>query len=141
MYLRSSLAPTHHLSTTSIAVSRVVFSIHSLAAKLGADSAWLLNNLERSRVKWRTRAHEGELIVERGCGDVEESAGSHVPTINSSHSVRVTRVCLTIERGEMYGIFVTSNELDVYMELVAYYGGVRKTGIYARFSDIAERRH
>jgi hypothetical protein len=41
----------------------------------------------------------------------------------------------------MYGIFVTSNELDVYMELVAYYGGVRKTGIYARFSDIAERRH
>jgi len=53
------------LTTTSVAVSRVMFSIHSLAHKLGSDSAWLLNNVELSRVGWRRGAREGELIVER----------------------------------------------------------------------------
>jgi hypothetical protein len=80
------------LATTSIAVSRIMFSIHSLAAKLGSDSAWLLNNLELSRVEWRKGAHEGELIVERGTDDDVESADSHASTINNSLSVRVTRV-------------------------------------------------
>jgi len=80
------------LATTSIAVSRIMFSIHSLAAKLGSDSAWLLNNLELSRVEWRKGAHEGELIVERGTDGDVESADSHASTINSSLSVRVTRV-------------------------------------------------
>ncbi|KAJ7847540.1 hypothetical protein B0H13DRAFT_83726 [Mycena leptocephala] len=42
--------------TTSIAASRVMLSIHSLAAKLGSDSAWLLNNIELSRVPWRRGA-------------------------------------------------------------------------------------
>lgn len=65
------------LATTSIAVSRVMFSIHSLADKLGSDSAWLLNNVELSRVGWRRGSHEGELIVERntvyGDDDLESS--------------------------------------------------------------------
>ncbi|KAJ7655350.1 hypothetical protein B0H17DRAFT_1338135 [Mycena rosella] len=33
------------VATTSIAASRVMFSIHSLAAKLGSDSAFLQNNI------------------------------------------------------------------------------------------------
>ncbi|KAJ7360828.1 hypothetical protein DFH08DRAFT_359972 [Mycena albidolilacea] len=53
------------VATTSIAASRVMLSIHSLAAKLGSDSAWLLNNIELSRVPWRQGATEGEIIVDR----------------------------------------------------------------------------
>ncbi|KAJ6541567.1 hypothetical protein B0H19DRAFT_958392, partial [Mycena capillaripes] len=53
------------VATTSIAASRVMLSIHSLAAKLGSDSAWLLNNIELSRVPWRRGATEGEIIVDR----------------------------------------------------------------------------
>jgi len=53
------------LTATSIGVSRVLFSIHSLADKLGSDSAWLLNNVELSRVGWRRGTHDGELIIER----------------------------------------------------------------------------
>ncbi|KAK7063531.1 hypothetical protein R3P38DRAFT_3382404 [Favolaschia claudopus] len=51
--------------TSSIAASRVMLSIHSLAAKLGSDSAWLLNNIELSRVPWRPGAKGGEIIVDR----------------------------------------------------------------------------
>jgi len=53
------------LAVTSIAVSRVMFSIHSLADKLGSDSAWLLTNAQLQRLGWRRGTHEGELIVER----------------------------------------------------------------------------
>lgn len=53
------------LTTTSIAVTRILFSIHSLAEKLGSDSAWLLTHVQLSRVGWRRGAHEGEIIVER----------------------------------------------------------------------------
>ncbi|KAJ7157381.1 hypothetical protein C8R46DRAFT_1114328 [Mycena filopes] len=53
------------VATTSIAASRVMLSIHSLAAKLGSDSAFLLNNIELSRVPWRRGATEGEIIVDR----------------------------------------------------------------------------
>jgi len=53
------------IATTSIAASRVMLSIHSLAAKLGSDEAWLLNNVELSRVPWRPGATEGEIIVDR----------------------------------------------------------------------------
>ncbi len=49
-----------------------MLSIHSLAACLGSDTAWLLNNVELSRVGWRQGRTEGELIVERWCDDVEE---------------------------------------------------------------------
>ncbi|CAK5266065.1 unnamed protein product [Mycena citricolor] len=62
------------VTTTSIAASRIMLSIHSLAHKLGSDSAWLLNNVELSRVPWRRGATEGEIIVERfstECPDAE----------------------------------------------------------------------
>jgi len=53
------------LAATSTAVSRVMLSIHSLAEKLGSDSAWLLTNAQLSRVGWRQGRHEGEIFVER----------------------------------------------------------------------------
>jgi len=52
------------LAMTSIAVSRVLFSIHSLAEKLGSNSAWLLSNVDLSRVGWKRGAHDGEIIIE-----------------------------------------------------------------------------
>jgi hypothetical protein len=67
-----------------------MFSIHSLAAKLGSDSAWLLNNLELSRVKWKKGAHEGELIIERDTTyeDLEGVDGRELTAIE----LRMTRV-------------------------------------------------
>jgi len=61
----SAIYSNFTVATTSIAASRVMLSIHSLAAKLGSDSAWLLNNIELSRVPWRQGATEGEIIVDR----------------------------------------------------------------------------
>lgn len=60
------------LCITSISVSRVMLSIHSLAANLGTDPEWLLNNVELSRVRWTKGAHDGELIVEIDVVDGEE---------------------------------------------------------------------
>ncbi|TFK66178.1 hypothetical protein BDN72DRAFT_159157 [Pluteus cervinus] len=84
------------LTTTSIAVSRVMFSIHSLASNLGSNSGWLLNGLELRRAGWRQGSREGELIVERMTDDlVEEYNGSDVKLrsqITRSPGIRVTRV-------------------------------------------------
>ncbi|KAH8094644.1 hypothetical protein BXZ70DRAFT_1033918 [Cristinia sonorae] len=52
------------LSATSIAVSRLILSMHSLAANLSLDPKWLLNNAELSRVRWRKGSRDGEIIVE-----------------------------------------------------------------------------
>ncbi|KAF8899372.1 hypothetical protein BD779DRAFT_1667050 [Infundibulicybe gibba] len=74
------------LASTSIATSRLLFSIHSLATHIGSDSAWLLNNAELSRVGWKQGAHEGEIIVERRSAyddDDKESARS-VPFLKMS---------------------------------------------------------
>jgi len=60
------------ISITSIAVSRVLFSIHSLADHLGSDTAWLLNNAELRRVGWRKGSTEGEIIVERWSVEEED---------------------------------------------------------------------
>ena len=79
------------LASTSIAMSRVLFSIHSLAAKLGSDTAWFLSNGELSRAGWRLGAHEGELIIERDTRLSDDAyglkGGHHSPT-----DLRVTRV-------------------------------------------------
>jgi len=53
------------LAATSIAISRVMFSIHSLAEKLGSDTAWLLTNAQLSRVSWRKGRHSREIFVDR----------------------------------------------------------------------------
>lgn len=88
------------LTTTSIAVSRVMLSIHSLAHKLGSDSAWLLNNVELSRVCWRRGAHEGELIIELDTihSPDDEECDSYSISKGSVYSLKETRVGMYDER-------------------------------------------
>jgi len=82
------------ISVTAIAISRVMFSIHSLAACLGSDTAWLLNNVELSRVGWKQGATEGEIIVERWSAEEEaydeEASVSSIPMQNAPF--KMTRV-------------------------------------------------
>ncbi|GLB43656.1 hypothetical protein LshimejAT787_1401680 [Lyophyllum shimeji] len=75
------------LTTTSIGVSRVMLSIHSLADKLGSDSAWLLSNVELSRVGWRRGAHEGEIIVERHTVYADDDLESDVRSVSTKSSI------------------------------------------------------
>ncbi|KAJ7439977.1 hypothetical protein FB451DRAFT_1059212 [Mycena latifolia] len=78
--------------TTSIAASRVMLSIHSLAAKLGSDSAWLLNNIELSRVPWRRGATEGEIIVDRFSVDPDDEEDELESPSTSVVSLKTSRV-------------------------------------------------
>ncbi|KAF5384930.1 hypothetical protein D9615_000989 [Tricholomella constricta] len=99
------------LTTTSIAVSRVMLSIQSLAHKLGSDSAWLLNNVELSRVGgWRRGAHEGELIVERVTAyaddDTESDAHSSISKGSQIIWLKETRVGVYNER-HLMDLFMT----------------------------------
>ncbi|KAK7464145.1 hypothetical protein VKT23_006310 [Stygiomarasmius scandens] len=59
------------LSLTSIAMSRIMFSIHSLASNLGSSTNWLLSNVELSRVAWRQGRNKNEIIVERTYDDYD----------------------------------------------------------------------
>jgi hypothetical protein len=90
------------LTITSIGVSRVLFSIHSLADKLGSDSAWLLNNVELSRVGWKRGAHDGELIIERNTvyseDDLESKFDGSSFSGHSAHSLKYSRVGVFDER-------------------------------------------
>ncbi|KAK0479678.1 hypothetical protein IW261DRAFT_1625138 [Armillaria novae-zelandiae] len=82
------------VTATSIAVSRVMFSIHSLAAHLGSDTIWLLNNIELSRVNWRRGNTEGEIIVEEYSHELDnESTGA-----NQFDAMKTTRVGVYNER-------------------------------------------
>ena len=60
------------LACTSIALSRVLLSIHSLAAKLGSAAPWALNSVELSRLSWRPGSTEGEIVVEKTFVDEDE---------------------------------------------------------------------
>ncbi|THU97409.1 hypothetical protein K435DRAFT_838637 [Dendrothele bispora CBS 962.96] len=63
------------LSLTSIAMSRVMFSIHSLASNLGSSTDWLLSNVELSRVAWRQGKNKNEIIIERNYDHYDEEYG------------------------------------------------------------------
>ena len=54
------------LAIHSICASRLILSIHSLAADIGSDPVFLLSNIEISRITWRKGATENELIVDLG---------------------------------------------------------------------------
>ena len=75
-----------------MAMSRVLFSIHSLAAKLGSDTAWLLSRGELNRAGWRPGAHEGELIIERDTRHSDESCDLKGGRDLFPTGLRVTRV-------------------------------------------------
>ncbi|TRM70187.1 hypothetical protein BD626DRAFT_476571 [Schizophyllum amplum] len=61
------------LGCTSVALSRVLLSVHSLAAKLGSRTPWALNNIELSRLSWRQGSTEGEIVVEKTFIDEDET--------------------------------------------------------------------
>lgn len=82
------------VTATSIAVSRVMFSIHSLAAHLGSDTTWLLNNIELSRVNWRRGNTEGEIIVEEYSHELDGES----PGTNQFDAMKTTRVGVYNER-------------------------------------------
>jgi hypothetical protein len=70
-----------------------MLSIHYLAAKLGSDSAWLLNNIELSRVPWRRGATEGEIIVDRFGRDPDEDDEDELDSPSMSvMSLKMSRV-------------------------------------------------
>ncbi|TFK91156.1 hypothetical protein K466DRAFT_542188 [Polyporus arcularius HHB13444] len=52
------------LVMSSVAISRLMLGIHSLAARLSVTPDWLLNNTELGRVNWKPGLRAGELIVE-----------------------------------------------------------------------------
>lgn len=64
-----------------------MFSIQSLAAKLGSNEAWLFNNLELNRVGWKRGSREGEIIVEM---NMDEEDIGEVP--DTAHFLRMTKV-------------------------------------------------
>ncbi|KAH9948201.1 hypothetical protein B0H21DRAFT_735021 [Amylocystis lapponica] len=89
--LMSAIYSNFLLAIVSVSVSRLMLSIHSLAASLSMDSNWLLNNAELSRVRWRKGSRDGELIVEVDAveedtlelGDVK-GVRSHTPVIRQT---------------------------------------------------------
>ncbi|KAJ3730076.1 hypothetical protein DFJ43DRAFT_1040555 [Lentinula guzmanii] len=87
------------LAVTSIAMSRIMFSIHSLASHLGSETGWLLSNVELRRVNWRKGATEGELIVECTSSgqednrfDLESTLHPYNGTVRSQSALKVSRV-------------------------------------------------
>ncbi|KAK0234148.1 hypothetical protein IW262DRAFT_1334689 [Armillaria fumosa] len=82
------------VTATSIAVSRVMFSIHSLAAHLGSDTTWLLNNIELSRVNWRRGNTEGEIIIEEYSPELDNES----PGTSRFDAMKTTRVGVYNER-------------------------------------------
>ncbi|KAJ3839244.1 hypothetical protein F5878DRAFT_617015 [Lentinula raphanica] len=91
------------LTVTSIAMSRIMFSIHSLASHLGSDTGWLLSNVELRRVDWRKGATEGELIVECATSGQEDDLDDMESTMRSYYdgSVR-SRSGLKVSRVGVY---------------------------------------
>jgi hypothetical protein len=93
------------LTITSVAISRLMLNLRSLASRLGYDEEWIFNNVEISRLNWKKGEREGEIIVEvddhyEDEQDVEllERRGSMLKDglssyqSSSSVGVRVTRV-------------------------------------------------
>ncbi|KAH7922329.1 hypothetical protein BV22DRAFT_1037614 [Leucogyrophana mollusca] len=68
------------LTINSLAVSRLMFSIRSLAGKLQTDPRWLLNPAELSRVNWRLAEGQngGEIVVEMVTCEPDKGSGGSV---------------------------------------------------------------
>ncbi|THH26831.1 hypothetical protein EUX98_g7356 [Antrodiella citrinella] len=73
------------LASTSVAVSRLILNMQSLASNLSLDPKWLLNNAELSRVRWRKGSRDGEIIVEVDVAEVD-SDGSGSGALSSPDS-------------------------------------------------------
>ncbi|KAI3610601.1 hypothetical protein WG66_007185 [Moniliophthora roreri] len=96
------------LTITSVAISRLMLNLRSLAARLGYDEEWIFNNVEIERLNWKRGIREGEIIVEVDdhsegldtsqdlelleCQNLNPKDGPSSLSFRSSVGVRVTRV-------------------------------------------------
>ncbi|PCH44399.1 hypothetical protein WOLCODRAFT_76925 [Wolfiporia cocos MD-104 SS10] len=60
------------MAVPSVCVSRLMLSIHSLAASLDVNTDALLSAAELSRMHWRPGAHAGEIFVDIDAVEVED---------------------------------------------------------------------
>ncbi|TFY52793.1 hypothetical protein EVJ58_g9812 [Rhodofomes roseus] len=82
------------LTVSCVSVSRLMFSIRSLAAALSMDSITLLSTAELSRIRWTHGAHDGELIVEIDTVEDEHEMGDlysppQIPHASRPYTTRV----------------------------------------------------
>lgn len=75
------------LSACSVAVSRLILNMQSLAANLSLDTKWLLNNAELSRVRWRKGSRDGELIVEVDVAEAPDDAELELGVVMSGRTL------------------------------------------------------
>ncbi|KIK71467.1 hypothetical protein GYMLUDRAFT_33643 [Collybiopsis luxurians FD-317 M1] len=80
------------ITVTSIAMTRILFSIHSLASHLGSEAGWLLSNAELRRVHWRTGSTEGEIIIERLYNDDDDDPEARDGTFRSASALKMSKV-------------------------------------------------
>ncbi|TCD64751.1 hypothetical protein EIP91_003673 [Steccherinum ochraceum] len=78
------------LSACSVAVSRLILNMQSLAAGLSLDPKWLLNNAELSRVRWRKGSRDGELIVEVDAAEGPDEAELELGVVMSGKTLSET---------------------------------------------------
>lgn len=79
----------------SVAVSRLMLSIRSLAAQLSLEPDWLLNHTELGRVNWKPGGRDGELIVEidNPDDDIElTTVEDNSPTFKRAYTPVLSRV-------------------------------------------------
>ncbi|KAH8094645.1 hypothetical protein BXZ70DRAFT_1009940 [Cristinia sonorae] len=115
------------LSATSIAVSRLILSMHSLAANLSLDPKWLLNNAELSRVQWRKGSRDGEIIVEVNPAEPELELGAVVSAAKAQLSEEERRGERGARRNMDCGITETKYGFyeDLSMPTMMYSGETR----------------
>ncbi|KAJ8078517.1 hypothetical protein PM082_012799 [Marasmius tenuissimus] len=89
----SVLMPT----VASVAISRLMLNIHSLAERLGYDERWIFSNVEIGRLNWKKGAREGEITV-----DVEDHETEQEDDVTLGGTPRVQASDL-VELGSMDG--------------------------------------
>ncbi|TFK56391.1 hypothetical protein OE88DRAFT_1649663 [Heliocybe sulcata] len=106
------------LVMTSIAMSRLMLSIHSLSASLGTESEWLLSHLEMSRMHFRQGSRDGELIVDVdnvGNNDYELTNAEDLSYLGSTSTIlecvpKTPTETITTREGGEYDISVVKRE-------------------------------
>lgn len=98
------------LCISSVAVSRLMLRLQTLAAGLHLDSRWLLNNAELSRVQWRKGAHDGELIVDVNTVEVPDHPRGR-RTYRHSHNP--PRLLLNSSQIREVGLERDSDDMDI----------------------------
>ncbi|KAK1229939.1 hypothetical protein PQX77_006985 [Marasmius sp. AFHP31] len=84
-------------TVSSVAISRLMLNIRSLAERLGYDERWIFSNVEIGRLNWKKGAREGEITV-----DVEDHETEQEDDVTLSGTPRVRNSDL-VELGSMDG--------------------------------------